>query len=95
MTTKKKHGAKGDDEVPRLTLGSKFRIRSLGSRDQVIETVGEFRGVTSIGSVDALAIEVEGEKKLRIIPSHMLLAVDVIELAEDEEEKESGDVHYG
>ena len=85
---------KTDDEVPSLTLGSKFRILSLQDRERSMETKGTFRGITTVGSIDAVAIEDE-HGKLRVIPSHMVLAIDIVEAAPTEEEKDLGDVHYG
>jgi hypothetical protein len=71
-----------------LTLGSKYHVRSLASREAVLDTRGTFRGVVSIGTIDALAMELsEGENrgKLRVIPSHMVLAIDILEAAKKEE----------
>lgn len=87
----------GDPQV-HLTLGSRYRIRSLASREAIVETVGTFRGVVGVGSIDAIAMEVaEGEMKgkLRVIPTHMVVCIDILEAARKEEE--SGDetaMHY-
>ena len=92
---KPKPAAKGkDEEPPALTLGSKFRVVSLQSRDHSLETKGTFRGVTTVGSIDALALETE-DGKIRVIPSHMVLSIDIVEAVKDEEKPELGDVHYG
>lgn len=81
-----------------LTLGSKYRVRSLLSREQTMETIGTFRGVVSVGSIDALAMEIaEGELKgkLRVIPSHMVVAIDILEAAhKDEEPADELSMHY-
>lgn len=91
---KPKPAAKGADEPPSLTLGSKFRVLSLQSRDHSQETMGKFRGVTSVGSIDAIALETD-DGKIRVIPSHMILSIDIVEAVKDEEKVELGDVHYG
>ena len=81
-----------------LTLGSKYRIRSLASREAILETVGTFRGVVGVGSIDAIAMEVaEGDMKgkLRVIPTHMVVAIDILEAAKKEEEaKDDVTMHY-
>jgi hypothetical protein len=81
-----------------LTLGSKYKIRSLASREAVLETSGTFRGVVSVGTIDGLAMEVaDGDMKgkVRVIPTHMVLAIDILEAAKKEEEAvEDSDMHY-
>lgn len=81
-----------------LTLGSRYRIRSLASREAIIETVGTFRGVVGLGSIDAIAMEVaEGDMKgkLRVIPTHMVVAIDILEAAKkDEEPTDDVTMHY-
>lgn len=91
--TSAKHGKK-DDEVPSLTLGSKFRVMSLANRDQSLETRGVFRGITTVGSIDSIALEMD-DGKIRVIPSHMVLSIDIVEAVKDESHEELGDVHYG
>ena len=84
-----------------LTLGSNYRILSLGSRDEMIETRGVFRGIVSVGTVDGLALEMkdgpaELNGKVRVIPSHVVLAIDILEAAKKEEETEDEvHMHYG
>ena len=91
---------KKDEAPPTLTMGSKYHIRSLASREAVLETHGVFKGVVSIGTIDALAIELgefhkELKGKLRVIPSHMVTSIDIVEAAVKEEEaKELNDLHY-
>lgn len=83
-----------------LTLGSKYRILSLGSREEMIETKGTFKGVVSIGTIDAMAIELssfhkEWAGKLRVLPSHMVLAIDIEEAAPGPEESTAeANIHY-
>jgi hypothetical protein len=90
------------DETPpvQLTLGSKYHVRSLASREAVLETRGTFRGFTSVGSIDGLAMELDASHsdlkgKLRVIPSHMVLSIDILEAAKkDDEVKEDLSMHY-
>ncbi len=95
-TTKKK-----DETPPTLTMGSKYHIRSLASREAVLDTHGTFKGVVSVGTIDALAIELDGEHhkdlkgKIRVIPSHMVTSIDIVEaVAKDKEPEELNDLHY-
>lgn len=85
---------KGEEEAPSLTLGSKFRVVSLQDRDHSLETVGKFRGITTVGSIDAVALETD-DGKIRVIPSHTVLSIDIVEAVKDDEKEELGDVHYG
>ena len=90
------------DEPPpvQLTLGSKYHVRSLASREAVLDTRGTFRGFTSVGSIDGLAMELDDSHadmkgKLRVIPSHMVIAIDILEAAKkDEEAKDEMSMHY-
>lgn len=89
------------EETPvQLTLGSKYHVRSLASREAVIETKGTFRGFTSVGSIDGIAMELdethkELKGKLRVIPSHMILSIDIVEAAVKNEEKgDEVSMHY-
>jgi hypothetical protein len=68
-----------------LTEGSEYKIFSLGGRDTMLETEGIFRGFISIG-VDEIGLLMElndkhGEMtgKTRIVPLHVILAIDVFE----------------
>lgn len=92
---------KDEPQPPTLTIGSRYHVRSLASREAVLETHGIFRGVVSVGSIDAVAMELDGEKhaglkgKIRVIPSHMVLAIDIVEaVVKEEETKEMSDLHY-
>lgn len=94
--------AKSDDEPEiTMTLGSKYRILSLGSREEMLETRGTFRGVVSLGTVDAMGVELDEfhkdfKGKIRLIPSHMVLAIDILEAAPEKEKakKEDSNLHY-
>lgn len=92
---------KKEDSPPTLTMGSKYHIRSLASREAVLDTHGTFKGVVSVGTIDALAIELDAHHhkelggKIRVIPSHMVTSIDIVEAVHKEEEaKELNDLHY-
>lgn len=75
-----------------LTVGSKVRVRSAGTRDDALVSTGIFRGLVSVGGDNSLAIELDGtvaeEKgRIRLIPLNAMLALDVLEAAKAEEEK--------
>ncbi len=89
-----------DDPPFVLTRGSRYRLVSAQARDKPLETVGVFRGFTSIGPDEALVMELDeshGEMagKTRVIPLHMVLALDVLEAAEEEEEAREPEKMYG
>jgi hypothetical protein len=90
-----------EDDYLELTEGSKYIITSLGSRDEPIKSSGTFCGYTSIGNGGAICIELDKSHKslsgkVRIIPSHMILTIDVVKKAKktDEKEKESTSRSY-
>ena len=67
-----------------LTKGSRYRIESMETRDRTKVTHGVFRGYAAIGPDDALVVELdeshqELKGKLRLIPIHVVLTVDVLE----------------
>lgn len=74
-----------------LTKGSKYRVKSLEAKDKPLVTHGIFRGYTAIGSNEGICIELdesyrEAAGRIRVIPCHMILSIDVIK-AEEEKEK--------
>lgn len=83
-----------------LTLGSRYHIRSLASREAVMDTRGVFLGFVSIGTIDGIAMELDpshGELagKTRVIPSHMVLAIDIVQAEKGEDvEREDVPMHY-
>ncbi len=84
-----------------LTKGSKYRLESLESRDRTIVTHGEFLGFTMMGNIDGIAMRLDKSHegmagKVRIIPSHMIVSLDVIEAKKEEPEKEkkATDPHF-
>lgn len=83
-----------------LTKGSKYRILSAESREKPLETVGIFKGFTSVGHDEAFVVELDeshGAKagRTRIIPLHMVLAIDVLEVVEEEEETTQPEKMFG
>jgi hypothetical protein len=88
----------------KLLEGSRYKIISIGGRDSSLETEGIFRGYATIAIEEAgLVIEIQSsqqgdEEKLRIIPLHAILAIDVLDVKQQEsrtEEKEPGGHYYG
>jgi hypothetical protein len=88
----------------KLIDGSRYKIISIGGRDSSLETEGIFRGYATIGIEEAgLVIELRtmpeatGEK-LRIVPLHAILAIDVLDVKQHEgsdEDKEPSGHYYG
>lgn len=83
-----------DNDDLELTEGSKYIITSLGSRDEPLKSSGKFRGYVSIGNGGALALELDKSHKelsgkIRIIPAHMVLAIDVMKKEKKSDEKET------
>ncbi|MCU0850810.1 MAG: hypothetical protein MUC80_06000 [Candidatus Thermoplasmatota archaeon] len=86
----------------KLIEGSRYKIISIGGRDSSLETEGVFRGYATIGIEEAglvieQATEHQGEsEKVRIVPLHAILAIDVLDVkpheGKDEEREPSG--HY-
>jgi len=92
---------KRDDAIV-LTPGSQYRIKSLESRDHPMETIGIFKGYAALAHDTAVVMELDkshGEDKgrLRLIPSHMILSIDVLKAEKESEEKEaeSNAVYFG
>ena len=78
-------------ESVRLKEGSLYRITSMCSREKPMVSTGKFLGFTSVGTDEGLCIRLgsehdELEGKVRVIPTHILLAIDLLEQEIDEEE---------
>lgn len=94
--------SKRDDAI-RLTEGSQYRIRSLEAKDKPMETIGIFKGYAAVAHDTAVVMEVEsplGKEKpmLRLIPSHMILSIDVLRAEEERKDKKDQDgnaVYFG
>jgi hypothetical protein len=92
-----------DEEIKKmeLTEGSSYKITSLGGRDKSIETEGIFKGFISIG-VDETGLLMELSEshsnmagKIRIIPLHVILLIDVVNVMENEKKDDfKGMSHY-
>ena len=70
------------------------------TRDKPLLTHGVFRGYAAIGPDDGICMELDASHaelagKVRIIPSHMIIAIDVVEQAEEKREKEKPGTMYG
>ena len=77
--------AKKQDAIT-LTNGSRYVITSLGNRDKALTTSGIFRGYTVVGNVDGVCMELDSSHvklkgKIRVLPSHMILSIDIIDAA--------------
>ena len=89
------------DKKMELTEGSVYKITSLGGRDILLETEGVFKGFISIG-VDEIGLIIELGKehksmkgKIRIIPLHVLLSIDVIKSKPNNKKEGDGEMpHY-
>jgi len=70
-----------------LTEGSEYKITSLGSRDNLIETSGVLMELNSSHG------DMAG--KLRIVPLHVILLIDVLNIKENEKKDDfKGMSHY-
>lgn len=90
---------KDEEQAFVLTKGSKYRVISAESKEKSMKTVGIFRGYTSIGPDEAIVMELDrphegGSSKLRVIPLHMILAIDVLEAVEEEEKEREPEKMY-
>lgn len=78
----------------KLTPGSTYRVTSVETREETFTTEGTFEGITSMGSVDALILDV-GDGQRELIPTHVVLKLEVLEaVGPDELDDEESDVHY-
>jgi hypothetical protein len=90
-----------DKDKLELTEGSIYKITTLGGRDQILETEGTFKGFISIG-VDETGLLMQLNKshgvlagKIRIIPLHVILLIDVVAVKENSKKEEyKGMSHY-
>jgi hypothetical protein len=83
---------------PMITLapGSRIRVRSAGTRDDALISLGAFRGLVSLGGENSLAVELEeGPKeekgRIRLVPLNAVLAIDIVEAAKPAEEEKRAD----
>lgn len=90
------------DEAIVLTPGSLYKVKSLESRDKPMETFGIFKGYAALAHDTALVMELDkshgdDKGKMRLIPSHMIISIDVLKAEKEKEEKEteSTSVYFG
>ncbi|MEM0493354.1 MAG: hypothetical protein QXS02_05325 [Candidatus Thermoplasmatota archaeon] len=88
-------------EELKITEGSKYRIYSIGGRDEPLETEGVCKGFISLGIDEGGVIielgPVHKEKQgiLRVIPIHTILAVEILDEQKHEvREDEKDSAHY-
>lgn len=89
-------------EELKLIEESHYKITSIGARDTALETEGIFKGYANIGIEEAGLLMELGEThgqdkgKLRIIPLHAILAIDLYDHKDfaKEEEKKDTDHYY-
>jgi len=88
-------------EEIKLTEGSRYKIISIGGRDSTFDTEGIFKGYASIGIEEGgLLIELneshgDMQGKLRIVPLHAILAIDILDAKEHKKSEDVKDsVHF-
>ena len=84
-----------------ITIGSKYRIISTGTKDETLISTGEFRGYAAFANETALVLRLDatdGQEggRIRFLPYHAILCIDVLEMASKEvkEKKEDNQVSY-
>ena len=82
-----------------LALGSKCVVYVATSREDVQKSSGTFCGFVPVGEESSMCIvldESHGDMsgKIRLIPTNMIVAIDVVELAHEEEKKENVEGSY-
>jgi len=87
------------DEL-KLTEDSWYKIISIGGKDRSLETEGRFKGFATIG-IDEAGLQIElgqqhGEMqgKIRIVPLHAILAIDILDAKEDEKKEDLKDTNH-
>ena len=84
----------------KLTEGSCYKILSIGARENPLETEGVFKGFATIGIEEGgLQIElgdVHGDMqgKIRIVPLHAILAIDILDAKEHDKKDDSKDTNH-
>ena len=79
-----------------IVIGSKYRIMSQGGDDKPIVSNGEFRGYAAFAQETALCLKLdqshgEEEGRMRFIPYHAILTIDVITMATQEAKKKENE----
>ena len=86
--------------MEKLVEGSEYIIRSIGGKDEMLVTQGEFVGYASIGKGDGgICIKLgksneDMANKIRIIPLMMILSIDIIKSKKEKKKKNEVDNHY-
>jgi len=84
----------------KLTEESRYKVYSIGGRDTTLETWGVFKGFASIGIDEGgMLIELSEQHgdmqgKLRIIPLHAILAIDILDAKEDEKKEDVKETNH-
>lgn len=92
---------KGSDSEQFVVKGSKYRVVSKNGEGAPIISTGEFKGYAAFASELAIAIKLDTadgtEGRMRFIPYHAILAIDVISMAvqKAKEEAKECQVYYG
>ena len=87
-------------EELKLTEGSRYKVISIGGRDATLETWGVFKGFASIGIDEGgMLIELSERHgdmhgKLRIVPLHAILAIDILDAKEDDKKEDTKDTNH-
>jgi hypothetical protein len=89
-------------EELKLVEESHYKITSIGARDASLETEGIFKGYANIGIEEAGLLMELGDThgkekgKLRIVPLHAILAIDIYDHKDfvKEEEKKDTNQYY-
>lgn len=102
------------ETVPKLTPGSRYRVMSMMTRDEPLETEGTFKGYSMVGNIDALVIDTtpkgkgkgkekgkekgkgkgkqakggKEEEQLRLIPTQMVIFIEILDQVEEKKEEE-------
>ncbi len=83
----------------KLTEGSRYKIISIGSRENPLETDGVFKGFANLGIDEGALImeltETHGEMNgiKRLVPLHAILAIDILD-AKEHSKKEDKETHH-
>ena len=91
--------ARKEEAGVRLVEGSEYAILSIGSRDKPMETRGTFRGYTFVGNhAEGICIELDQSHgklsgRMRVIPTHMLISIDVMKEAMQDKVDEEDTSH--
>lgn len=84
----------------KLTEESHYRIISIGGRDSTLETEGIFKGYANLfideGGLIMKLGDTHGDMqgKIRLIPLHAILSIDVLDAKEDEKKDDMKDSNH-